>query len=171
MVSNKLTNRRQTARKPPVCHSGPAVGSILFPPEALQLKRTPLDQKLPGITSPIIPRTGRCPPPPPDLPPRTCSITPNEISLPVGDEDALDLAACCDALPTGEEVTVDVVVDRGSLHSPSGDVTNCDESPTWTYTAPDDPGPDLVTVTFTWSDTGTCIATCTVTVEEEDEEE
>ena len=170
MVSNKLTNRRRTARKPPVCHSGPAVGSILFGPEAIQLKRTPLDQKLPGITSPIVPRMGRCPPPVPSLPPRTCNISPAEFTIILGDGDALDVSACAPALPEGEEIEVGITAQFGEVGSPDADATNCGATASYPYTAPDFETDDVITATITWSDTGICVATALAHIVEEEEE-
>lgn len=163
MVSNKLTNRRLTARKPPVCHSGPAVGSILFPPEAVQLERTPLEKKLPGITSPIVPRTGRCPPPPPPPPPRFCELDPSELEL-LNEENAnITPHACAEDLPEGEDVAMEYVLTGGEWDG-EGPIPNCGSAGGAEYRATVPPGSYTLTVTFTWSDSVQCVAVCNITV-------
>ncbi len=170
MVSNKLTNRRLTARKPPVCHSGPAVGSILFPPQALQLKRTPLEKKLPGITSPIVPRTGRCPPPPPETE-ITCSLAKDEpLPIYTGEEFTLLWAACNPALPPTPQITPEVTAILGTIGNvESGE--NCTSDNDIIYHAPDDPGTDTITMTVTFSDSTTCLSILTLDITEEEEDD
>jgi hypothetical protein len=160
MVSNKLTNRRRTARKPPVCHSGPAVGSILLPPEALQ--RTPLDKKLPGVTSPIVPRTGRCPPPPPPPPPCDVSIEPETASEEVWVSTAFETLACKDSLEHGSAISVAYQMTGGFVDHYL-DPTNCSDPGLFEWTGTET-GVFTVTATFTFSDSSTCDATATITV-------
>ncbi len=150
MASNSLTNRRRTARKPPVCHSGPAVDSILFPPGAIQLQRTPLEKKLPGITSPIVPRTGRCPPPQPD--PNhviSCNV---EIPDPIetGNDYQLDVTAQDTGYTWTQIVTVQMTALLGKIDPP--ELLHNDVMGNATYYAPSNPGEETVTSTFSWPD-------------------
>ncbi len=163
MVSNKLTNRRRTARKPPVCHSGPAVGSILFPPEALQLKPTPLEKKLPGITSPIVPRTGRCPPPPP--PPAgeiTCSLIPVKTVLTFGEITDVEFFAYDTHYGQAQIIDVDLSTTGGLLEPPEGLPNGIPLNEE--YTAGDNEGTFTLTATFSWPDNDSCIATAEITI-------
>lgn len=161
MASNKLSSRRRTARKPPVCHSGPAVGSILYPSNAPQRERTPLAKKLPGVTSPIVPRTGRCPPAY-----RTCGLNPAVWSTEVDAGDAVDHEACCPSLPQGENLDVFCSAEYGDISPGDQNTTNCEKIENFQYGAPGFPCVDTITAITTWSDGKKCTAISIVNVYE-----
>jgi hypothetical protein len=166
MVSNSLTNRRRTARKPPVCHSGPAVDSILFPPQALQRQRTPLEKKLPGIADPIVPRSGRCPPPPPPTV-ITCSILHQDPGpYYTGEEYQLNMLACNTTYGSAQLLTPSIETVIGEI-TEQEDITNCGAGDEAIYQAPDDPGTETITITITWPDSSICISILTFDVLEE----
>ena len=165
MVSNKLTNRRQTARKPPVCRSGPPVDSILYPPEAVQLKRTPLEKKLPGITSPIVPRTGQCPPPPPQT--GMCDLLANtDLTEPYMMVEITPYA-CWPSLPPEEDVTAEYSATGGTWIDKPSPIQNCLGGSNGEWEAPAEEGTYTLTAIYTSSTGAKCQAQCTITVEEE----
>ncbi len=163
MVSNKLTNRRRTARKPPVCRSGPAVDSILFPAGAPQLKRTPLEKKLPGIADPVVPRSGRCPPPPPPPPACVCTLDPSNPVIAIHSQVTINVNACRGLPPGQHDLHFTWETEDGYF---SGPPTGLDcQNAEGTY-IPETPGTWWIKVTARWdSDAIVCEATGTVTVE------
>lgn len=164
MTSNKLSGRRRTARKPPICNSGLVSP---FPKASAAPTATagkPMPGKLPGITPPIIPRSGRCPPPPPPPTPTiTCSLKPDVVIIDEFQTGVLHGEACNSALPEDDPVNW-TVASTGQPPAVQTDPTNCLE--TGDVEVEDDPGTYLLTATFFFSDGSQCVDTATLIVEE-----
>lgn len=118
---------------------------------------------------------GRCqpPPPPPPPPPRcTCSLDPNEFTLPPEDGDSLDLAVCCEHLPPGEAVSVVVVLEHGGIDPPDSEPQNCVGTASYPYEAPGYECDDPILFEITFSDDSRCDAAAIAhVVEEEDDDD
>ena len=87
------------------------------------------------------------------------------------DGDTLDVDGCAPALPEGEDLEIEITAQFGEVGSPDADATNCDESGSYPYNAPDFETDDVITATIRWSDGGSCVATAVAHVVEEEEEE
>ncbi len=115
------------------------------------------------------PNPGRChPPPPPELPPRTCSVTAEQDSELPGDHGDYFIHACCEDLPDDQDVHVALTLPEGVIDTPN--ITpNCnEEGQDGDFENPGEEGEYTITATFTWSDSGVCVDTTTITVEEEE---
>lgn len=119
------------------------------------------------LTRPKVCKPPPPPPPPVELPPRTCDIWEDDITLPAGGEEEINFEACCVALPEAQSVSCQWTVTGGDLDA-AEIIGNCDPADSGTYEAGEETGDFLIEVLFTWSDTGTCSDSCIVHIEEED---
>ncbi len=163
MTSSKLSSRRQTARKPPVCHSGPPVGSPLLPSaETIAAESRVLETKKAGIAPPITPRSGRCPPPPP--PPQACDcwLDPAEQTIREDQMGGAMLHYCRDLGGGQIDVDIEYGEDGGSFAGPLQGL-NCVDSMS-TYAPTSGPGDYNIWAKFTWPDAFQCTVYGTVHV-------
>ncbi len=161
MVSNKLTNRRQTARKPPVCRSGPPVGSILYPADAAQLKRQPLDQKEPGVTSPIVPRSGQCPPDPPDPTQCECALIADHWTIAINETLAIAIHACRSLTEGPYDLRIIYHSEENAFDGPPDGLDCIDTVANY---SPFAPGEYPISADLGWDAGGSCTVNATVTV-------
>ena len=168
MTSSKLSNRRQTARKPPVCISGAAVGSIQRQRQETGQEPVPSHRKRPGEPTKYTPRKGQCPPIPEPPPPSdiTCHIGADEPTVEFEGTADIEMRANNPDYPEDQVVACNCYASAGSFECPVilNGMTQWGE-----FEAPGEPGTHHLTAEFTWPNTTDCVAECDVEEEEEPE--
>lgn len=168
MTSNKLSSRRQTARKPPICRSGPAVGSLQRQKQETPEPPVPAYKKQPGQDPIYTPRKGRCPPPPPPPPPSavTCFINPDAPTVEFEGSLGIEISASNPNYDEDQIVGCVCTQTDGSFTCPT--IYNGVQA--WgEFQAPGNPGSHGLQADFSWPDSTNCTATTSVIEEEEPE--
>lgn len=112
------------------------------------------------------PNPGRChPPPPPSA--VSCSLRKDEpIPIYVEEDFTFLWEGCNEAYPNDLMLSPQVETTIGTINEVE-DGENCQTEHNVMWTAPDDPGQGVMTLTVTWPDASECISTLDIVVEEE----
>ena len=114
------------------------------------MQRTPLDKKLPGITSPIVPRTGQCPPPQPDPNHVINAVVTFPDQMITSGSYQVQVNAVDSGYSWTQIVAVQMTALLGFIDPP--DPLHNDVQGNTIYYAPDEPGQETVTSIFSWPD-------------------